>query len=422
MGRISIAVLLSVLLILAASLVAAQSIYTPDYFPVAPRTKWTYLVNGRKTMKICVLNERVTIRGVETAVFLYPGGEKEHYTSDSNGIQLHRIFTPDVPIQGLGDVDISLTFIPPLKMAEAQMVVGQTVNTSGVVRTNSLPYVGVMEFAHDGDFTFEGFDTVTVPAGTFDIARLTGTMTIEGESETDTFDVAEELGIIKLTTTYQGRTGILELISTNAGHVTLLTPNGGEVIPSGLPFDITWNASVDAISFDLFYSLDNGLTWIIIQDGLTGMNYSWIVPNPAGNRRKCLVKVVGYNEAGKKVDEDIPDAPFTIEVIQVTFPTPGETFVSGITYKPGITWETNGTARDVFTTKLFFSKDGGVTWISMAPPLPGNPGSFGWTVPIVKKNKTKCKVKVMLKDSSGNVVGSDVSDGYFTISPVSPPP
>jgi len=45
-----------------------------------------------------------------------------------------------------------------------------------------------------------------------------------------------------------------------------------------------------------------------------------------------------------------------------------------------------------------------------------NPGYYDWT-PSVAKTKSKCKVKVVLKDKDGNSVGSDLNDGYFTISP-----
>jgi hypothetical protein len=47
----------------------------------------------------------------------------------------------------------------------------------------------------------------------------------------------------------------------------------------------------------------------------------------------------------------------------------------------------------------------------------GNTGSYSWAVPWVAPSTT-CKVKVVLKDASGKTVGSDVSDGVFTIRPV----
>jgi hypothetical protein len=48
---------------------------------------------------------------------------------------------------------------------------------------------------------------------------------------------------------------------------------------------------------------------------------------------------------------------------------------------------------------------------------PSDDRSFIWTVPPVTKAKTKCKVKIVLKDINDRTVGSDVSDGFFTILP-----
>jgi hypothetical protein len=48
---------------------------------------------------------------------------------------------------------------------------------------------------------------------------------------------------------------------------------------------------------------------------------------------------------------------------------------------------------------------------------PSNDGIFSWKVPSVTKDKTRCKVKVVLKDAVGNSVGSDMSDNIFTILP-----
>ena len=55
----------------------------------------------------------------------------------------------------------------------------------------------------------------------------------------------------------------------------------------------------------------------------------------------------------------------------------------------------------------------------MAPiaNLTGSFESHEWTVPEVVKRKTKCKVKVVLKDAGGVTLGSDVSDAYFTVNP-----
>jgi photosystem II stability/assembly factor-like uncharacterized protein len=66
--------------------------------------------------------------------------------------------------------------------------------------------------------------------------------------------------------------------------------------------------------------------------------------------------------------------------------------------------------------KLLYTKNGGRTW-NRIQALEGDPGFWDWTVPDVPKTKTKCKVKVVLKDANGKTVGSDTSDSDFIIEP-----
>lgn len=189
-----------------------------------------------------------------------------------------------------------------------------------------------------------------------------------------------------------------------------ITPNGGEIIPSGSTYAIQWGASSNAV--DLKYSTNNGSTWKAIASKVTGTSYEWRVPIPANDKKSCLVKVTGFDPSGRKVGEDISDSTFTIEVIKVTSPDGGEILKSGDTR--AVTWRTNGTIRSVASVKLFYSINGGVSWKAIKT-VKGNPGSYDWTVPDV--SSSSCKIKVMLKDAGGATVGNNVSDGFFTIQP-----
>lgn len=204
----------------------------------------------------------------------------------------------------------------------------------------------------------------------------------------------------------------------------LLSPNGGESIASGSKFNIQWEVkSPDVVKFKLAYSLDNGLTWIPIPktaDFITGTSYDWTVPTLLGNKKKCLVKVIGYNASNIKVGSDISDAPFTIEVVKLESPNGGMTYKSGDPL--AITWTTNATKNDVIKVKLYYTKDGGVTWtlistLTDASYISIGPHSYNNWKPTVKTNSNKCKVKVELIDKAGNILGTDVSDSYFTIQP-----
>lgn len=196
--------------------------------------------------------------------------------------------------------------------------------------------------------------------------------------------------------------------------VRLRTPNGGEVIPSGSLFAIEWDAVPDAISFRLFHSMNNGLTWKRVTDysGFWSI-LPWEAPVVRANKRANLLKIVAYDGDGAKIGDDVSNGPFTIEVVRLTSPSKGDILTAG---SPAtITWTTEATKRDVASVKILLTLNGGRTWKTLAT-LPLNPGSLPWIVPSVSKSKDRCRVKVILKDSAGRALGSD-SSGFFSIKP-----
>jgi hypothetical protein len=200
---------------------------------------------------------------------------------------------------------------------------------------------------------------------------------------------------------------------TSYWGVTLLAPDGGGAIPSGSSYKIQWGAPPGADAFKVFYSSDSGLTWSKIAQDLTGTSYEWSVPIPWKNKKKCRIRVVGYNGT-TKVSEDKSYPPFTIEVVRLRSLNGGEMLTSG--ERQTITWTTNQTKNPVHQVKLFYTLNAGVTWKRIVT-LSGNAGTLNWRVPAVTTERTKCKLKVVLYDEDGNVVGSDVSDTFFTIQP-----
>jgi hypothetical protein len=204
-----------------------------------------------------------------------------------------------------------------------------------------------------------------------------------------------------------------ETASPAPGQLAIIQPNSGEVIPSGSTYVIKWAAPSNAVRFDLKYSMNNGTTWKPIASKVTGTSFSWTVPIPKNNKKKCLVKVIGYNAVGTKMGEDRSDDTFTIEVIKVTSPDGGESLSH--TYAWTIRWRTNGTVKPVAFSILYYTQDGS-TWKLILPRI-DNLGFYPWEVPYVASAKTKCKVKVVLKAADGTTVGSDISDMFFTIQP-----
>jgi hypothetical protein len=194
--------------------------------------------------------------------------------------------------------------------------------------------------------------------------------------------------------------------------MTLLAPNSNEIIPSGSIYTIQWTAPQKAVKFDLFYSVNNGTAWNPTASNIADSSYNWQVSAPSNNKKRCLVKVIGYDSSNIQIGEDISDDKFTIEVLKVTSPNGKEVFKSGSPLT--ITWRTNETIRPVSKVKLFYTTNGGSTW-KLIKALKTNPGGYTWPFP--SASSSNCKIKVVLKDSAGITVGSDMSDEVFTIMP-----
>jgi hypothetical protein len=179
---------------------------------------------------------------------------------------------------------------------------------------------------------------------------------------------------------------------------------------------VTWVAPLNTDQFTVKYSPDNGTTWWILAQNVADVKYLWSVPKPLQKRKYNLLKVVGYTKTGLRVGSAV-SGPFSIEVVKLTNPNSSPTptiFTSGETIY--ITWTANETKRPIAKVILEFTKNGGQTW-NRITKLTSNDGFFQWTIPDVLTMKTKCKIRVILKDASGNEIGRDASDNYFTINP-----
>jgi len=138
----------------------------------------------------------------------------------------------------------------------------------------------------------------------------------------------------------------------------------------------------------------------------------------------CFVRVVGYNDTRtKKIGSDTSDKLFTIEVVKLTSPNGGPPSLKR-DETINITWTAYETTKPITKVQLYYTKDGGTTYnsiITLSGAYPPGDYSQSWTVPPVgTTSKTKCKVKVVLKDAKGVIRGSDVSDNFFTIEPFPP--
>jgi hypothetical protein len=110
---------------------------------------------------------------------------------------------------------------------------------------------------------------------------------------------------------------------------------------------------------------------------------------------------------GGDYDMGADEYAMTFTKVKVLAFNGGEFLPAGETHT--ITWGAPAAATK-FT--LSYSLDNGVTWKSIAKGVTGN--HHAWSVPIFSANK-KAKIKVIGLNNKSVVVGSDVSDGQFTL-------
>jgi hypothetical protein len=204
------------------------------------------------------------------------------------------------------------------------------------------------------------------------------------------------------------------LAPTYTRLVTLLRPNGG-VVPSGLSYTVQWSAPLKASKYSLMYSKNSGTTWNLIANNITGRRYEWNVPIATKRTNTWRLKITAYDASGKKVGTDNSNSNFKVAIASITSPNGGETLTSGGSHN--ITWQTNPSGTTISKVILSYTNNGGAKWIPLFTYSGTNPGSHSWTIPMVTVAKTKCKVKVVLQDSTGKTIDSDTSDFYFTIQP-----
>jgi len=211
-----------------------DTFYAFEYLPLVPRTTWEYLKDGEQTVTREVLNNKVNVSGVETSpVEFIEENVAEYLTSDSNGIFLHRAYQPNIYVSGVGLVDIDVTFIPPIKLADGEAWIGQSFHSEGTARTSVRRRGRTYDFDYTADSTIEAEETVTVPAGTFDAIRYREWITINGQTLSMIRYLAKGIGIVKdVATNPQGETATVELVSYIMGEVN--PPTGSIMINGGV--------------------------------------------------------------------------------------------------------------------------------------------------------------------------------------------
>ena len=189
----------------------------------------------------------------------------------------------------------------------------------------------------------------------------------------------------------------------------LLSPNGGEIIPAGSEYPISWEAPREAVKFVLSYTPGRKIGTASYSNSM-----AWSVPLVTRNKSMYRVHIKAYDSSNKKIAHVQSDHEFSIELARITAPSIGSACKSGQICV--IRWA-HSEYIPVTSIELSYSLNGGRTWSKITNSLSNYSNSFDWIVPFVQETQTNTKIRVILRNSSGKKIGSVVSDWTFTTKP-----
>ena len=188
-----------------------------EYFPLVPGSVWAYRKNGTGSEELTVLKNKTTVEGDRASIVQYSSDRsQDYYTNDDYGVRLHGGFQPRMYVQEYGYFAVRQTMMPPMTMVQGVPALGQVSHSEGSVRYQ-VSGLGSAEASYTADFTVTGYETVTVPAGSFEAMKLSYSLRIGTVTETGDLYLGKGVGEIKHTHKISGESTNYELTSTNSG-------------------------------------------------------------------------------------------------------------------------------------------------------------------------------------------------------------
>ncbi len=203
---------------------------------------------------------------------------------------------------------------------------------------------------------------------------------------------------------------LLSFVFSKKNTLTLLSPNGGEVLSTSTTLQIQWRGTADKSNFvRIFFSTDNGLNWEEIGFSQDKGTFVWQTPNRG--YKDCLLKIQNFKDP--KIF-DISDKVFSIKgpTIKVLSPTNGDNLESRGTFD--VIWETSDLTSS--SVRIYYSFDNGINWELMVNKVK-DVGSYSWRIPDIYGTINECVIRV---EEFGNPKLNDKSIGTFNIIGVKP--
>ncbi|MFX0113464.1 MAG: hypothetical protein ACFFB3_02850 [Candidatus Hodarchaeota archaeon] len=196
---------------------------------------------------------------------------------------------------------------------------------------------------------------------------------------------------------------------------TITYPNSGEVL-SGIT-TIQWMNASDslehAVTYDIYYSNDSGVTWALLVSGLTNASFPWDT-RTIENGMNYMLNVTAVCSQNL-IETDVTDTAFSIDNEPHTLSTPTISYPNGGETLNGIVTIQWTASTDVWEHtiiyRVYYSDKDGNNWISLATGL--TTFSYSWDTTTVLDG-TNYLIKVEATCSSG-LTALDVSDASFSI-------
>jgi hypothetical protein len=191
-------------------------------------------------------------------------------------------------------------------------------------------------------------------------------------------------------------------------YLRLLYPNGGETVLSGNYDTLRVERLLvdEPIRIELNRDYPNG-AWVVLQDGVSGDEYRWMVQLPGGEH--CRIRVTSVDRPAMT---DISEADFTLRppVMTLLAPNGGELLSAGSPYD--IRWDAPEHEARVRITMNRNYPDG--TW-ELISPTSANNGVFSWTVTGPASSTARIRIAAQLDPFQTYTE----SAANFTIQPLS---
>jgi len=192
-----------------------------------------------------------------------------------------------------------------------------------------------------------------------------------------------------------------------APSVTIVYPNGGEILYTDDICNITWNNNL-LEHLQLLISMNNGSDWTELVPSIIASAelYAWTIQEWAISDQ-CLIKAIGienpeyYDQSDSVFDIRLN----VIESIDISYPNGGETFYYGETCT--ITWTSVGLDH----VQILYSKNNGNTWNTIVASVEGSLGTYDWLIPEVAVSD-ECLIKIIGVELPAYY---DISDSVFEV-------